>query len=393
MTSDNTLHGFGLEQARNINKATGLVLGTESGGRAGAPVNQTTAGVIVVELIADLPADDFDLHDARQVNWNGSDWAFVATVKVRKITAAAITAGSDDDPTRLFASVVGNLGLVVEQPGTGSSTTTTTGGGNSVRCCGCYDPDEWPAFDWGAGDEPVYYQLTGVSFGCCGEGATVLERQPDADEWTGDVVECADESLLTWTLTAAGVLTATHSVEGLVARYTRNPFDTDRFCAQRFDIDEDTTPIHDRDCTICGDEICLTPTRRFLTTDCFGDSQHQNDLPTAWRLTISEDGFDDRVGVLPFENYGSDFLGCTYANCNCEIGSWVFFHDVSGFGGDPNHWSLYATAAQGFGCVSCVPGAVTNGQIPIASWHDDDFDPRGVNSGVYGGATYKLEPL
>jgi len=70
---------------------------------------------IVVELIDDLPADDFDQHAANQVQWNGSEWEVIEEVQVRNITSAAITAGASGSETRLFARFVGNMGLCVTE--------------------------------------------------------------------------------------------------------------------------------------------------------------------------------------------------------------------------------------------------------------------------------------
>jgi len=392
MTNDNTVYGFGREQARDINKATGIVLGTVSGGTAGQRDDATAARGVVVELLTDLPEDDYKPHAARQVTWNGSEWAFVQPVDVRKITAAAIAAGSGDEPTRLFAEIVGNLGLVVLQPGTGSSTDTTSSGTPASTCCGCYESDDWPAYDWGDGLEPVTYQLAGPSLSCCGTGAGVLTRDPDADEWTSDAVDCGDESTLSWSLTPGGVLTAEHSVEGMVARYTRNAFDADRWCAQRFDIDEGATPIHDRACTICGEEVCLTPARRYLVSNCFGGSQHSDVLPLRWRFTEQDidtgQGFFDDTGVL--EYYGT--YPCEWRFADCQAGEYQLK-----FCPDTKLWRIWYSATVGFGCgnVGNLPyrAPCTETYAPVAEWADADFTPFGANVQIVnyaGGGTYQF---
>jgi len=377
MTTDNTLHGFGLEQARNINKATGLVLGTESGGRAGAPVIQTAAVPIVVELIADLPADDFDQHDARQVVWNGNDWAFVTTVKVRKIAAEAITAGSDDDPTRLLATVVGNLGLVVTES-SGEGTTTVTGGGGGT-CCGCEDPEAFPGFDWGDGREPTAYQMAGVTVSCCGGGRT-LEREPDEGVWTTGAIPCGeDESEMTWTLTPGGVLTATHSVEGLVARYTRNEFDTDPFCGQRFDIDESVSRGN-RNCTICGDEVCLTPSRTPSNFVCMSGSQHYGNLPDRWCIRL--------VG-----SYNEAAEPCTSPLIHGQTNEYCFLTEAGTWGAQCGWGLRLNTFADDYYLLLWFeslsvwrlylhPRGTGDELHPfslIKEWTDDEFEPYGPN--------------
>jgi len=262
MTGDsNTAYGFGLEQARDINKATGIVLGTVGGGRAGVRETATAARSIVVELLAELPADDYELHDARQVTWNGSEWVPVSTrpVPVRKITAAAIAAGSADDPTRLKARPIANLGWCVGEPAGEPSTTVI--GGTSGDCCGCNDPETVNYYNYDGENLPRVFRVSGVSLACCANEAGYLDLQraiPNGVQWEA-VQGCADGATILWQLDpGVETLTATHSEFGQVAQFDRNTYDAgvDLFCNLRFDR---TAAALRRDCVVCGEQACVTP--------------------------------------------------------------------------------------------------------------------------------------
>lgn len=86
------------------------------GGNAAARDNNSP---IVVELSDDLPADDFEQHAAQQVrlvtDGNRRSWQQVRLVNVRKVTSAAISAGTTDNPTRLIARRVPTLGWCVQE--------------------------------------------------------------------------------------------------------------------------------------------------------------------------------------------------------------------------------------------------------------------------------------
>jgi len=396
MTDDNTLHGFGLEQARDINRATQLVLGTASGGRSGAPVIQTAAAPIVVELIGDLPADDYKQHDARQVIWNGSDWVAVSStpVKVRKITAAAIEAGSDDDPTRLRARPVANLGLCVGEPaGSGDGDTATTI--STTTCCGCGGDSSFTTYN----GDPLNRSVSGVTYDCCEIGGAVLRRSPiDSDNWTASNVLCkaegeAPQYSTEWVLTPAGVLTVTHETLGLIARYERaDDSPTDNFCSQRFVLDETTTPMNSRNCAACTREVCVGPFSVTLVTDCFVDSPHGDTLPAFWLFTEEDidsgSPFYDDSGVLEWET--SPF-NCQWNFADCHAGEYTLnYCPTTGM------WRVWYTTTVGFGCGS--PGNIDfrppcgTTYEPTVEWHDDDWDGRQISKVVShaGGGTWRF---
>ena len=239
-----------------------LQQGTLPAAGAAAPVTDAEVGEpVVVELIDDLPDDDFDAYAATQVYFHDGLWKPLQEVSVRKITAAKISAGSAAAPTRLLARPVGNLGLCVLRVDAENSGSQ---GIDGITCCGCQEAAGYDLYDWGSGNEPVFVRVTHPDIGCClgANGSyTILEREtPGGTTWEAPAaVDCGDSTELDWELTAAGVLTATHSAEGIVARYTRDSNDDDMFCAMRFYLDEATTPMHDRDCTICGLTLCLQP--------------------------------------------------------------------------------------------------------------------------------------
>jgi len=105
-----------------------------------------------------------------------------------------------------------------------------------------------------------------VSLECCSLVTNpILERQElDAGDWVASDVACinvgdVDHGLTDWRLTPDGVLTITHQTDGLLARYTVAPDALDSLCAQRFLLDESTTPRHGRDCVVCAPEVCVVP--------------------------------------------------------------------------------------------------------------------------------------
>jgi len=353
-------------------------------GIQGESIKRTTSpSSIIVELQANLPEDDFSPQAAKEVTLQGGEWVHVREVQVRKVTAAAISAGSEEEPVRTFAYSVGNLGWVVSQ-GETSSTTTPDPETDSTGCCGCSEPDDYASYDWGNGDEPKQLRFYGPSLSCCGQGTSTLLREIEDETWTSEEVSCGDgESTLQWEFDGS-TMTGTHSVEGVVAVYTLDEFDTDPFCSRRLHLDEDSTPTHNRDCTICGDPACLIPAATYLTTECFTDSEHDGRLPNNWSITVEFEGFV-REGLMEFQ-YFPGFDDCNWAVCTCEVGCYRLWFDAYNTGA--HEWELYAVPSQGFGNCGGAPGPIP--PLPIVTWTDEEWNPQGVNSKTVTGANNVL---
>lgn len=98
----------------------------------------------IVELLADVAADDYTEQDAYIVKLEGNAWVRQRLVKVRKVGTGAITATSGE-PFRAIASRIGNLGLcvVVSSGGNGGCSTCCT----SVRTGNLLHPDLPTGYD------------------------------------------------------------------------------------------------------------------------------------------------------------------------------------------------------------------------------------------------------
>ena len=269
----------------------------QTGEPAASPAASPAGGVemgesIIVELIDDLPEEDYELHTAQQVRIIAGEWEALEEVQIRKVTYPLISAGSSAIPVRLIAEPVGNLGYCVQRI---AGEAESSAGVADVECCGCEDPDTFPRYNFGEGDVPLYLIFYHPELSCCESGTggfTRLSRIDKSwtdssdvvwsdsylDHWVGmtDVI-CGVGESIEWKLQTAGgsapdLLTATHSVDGLVARYLRDSTDNDLFCGARYYLDESATPARSRDCTICGLTLCLRPSRGEPITemdDCY----------------------------------------------------------------------------------------------------------------------------
>ena len=232
---------------------------------------------IVVELLTHLPDDNFDQHDAQRVRWTGSEWETIGLVKVRKVTAPGIEATQPDGyAVRVFARVVGNLGYCID-------TAAATNAGINVQtttqhCCGkCLDADDLPTVSDGGTDFAVGLRVALPVLTCCAYNSqqiTKMRYDQSSNSYKGvsDPTACLvpfESTTISWELVpATGILTGTHSIEGVVAVY-ESTVAFNSLCPNHLELDESTTPQHDADCSICGDKVCVLPDLYVNLDQCY----------------------------------------------------------------------------------------------------------------------------
>jgi len=370
-------------------------LGVRSGSSLDSPDQLSDRGRIIVELIEDLPADDFGQYSAKQVDLVGGEFEPIRVVQVRKIINAAISAGEEEDPTRLVARRIANLGWCVGE--VESETSSTSSGGVTGSCCGCGEPDNFPSYDWGEGREPTKLHVVGISLSCCSPEAYTLTRGIEDSSWSSGEVDCGDEeeNSIQWELSGESLI-GTHSTLGVVASYQLNEYDTDPFCSRRFHLRSEVTPSQNQNCAVCGEVACISPGVLGADLgDCFSTSRHFGSLPSVWwweeeEIDTGQPGLFDGSGLLEWKTRAPTSAACEWNHASCSFGNYTLNYC-------PNTalWKMWKGSTVGFGCDS--PGNIDNrppcGSIYLPDFElpDADLNPQGVNEVVVqygGGGTY-----
>jgi len=364
----------GIRDLRQLRASVAKKTGTKGSRRVQSPRRSQ----IIVEITTDLPEDDFGTYAAKQVKLSGGEWEFVREVQVRKITKGAISAGTEEEPVRLFANNLSNLGWVVGSVSRGEEEDPPVVSASS--CCGCFDEGDYPTYDWGNGEEPVVLAVSGVSLECGNGGGVRLKRDvPNGSIW--DFTDDGPEGDVVWTYSGGDIITATHSSHGVVGRYEANEEVTDLLCSQKFTLDESVTPSNNRDCINCGREICVSPARAGISYDCMEHSQHNGELPVKWVLRIQ--GSQSEVAeqcTLPHLTYDNTYEFLTegiwgsYCGWSLRLGGianyyWVLLHTSS-----PLVWQLYYHSRT---VTDQIGGA---GSTLFKTWTDGEFQSFGPNA-------------
>lgn len=361
------------------------------------------AGAIILELDADSPTTPTQAT-AKQVTWRNGAWETVRkTVSYRNISGTAIEATAEN-PTRVIARPISNLGYCVEGPVTASESVLYVPTGT---CCGeCTDEANLQM----AGGRPVHLQFNPPTIYCCPQDSPVPAIRLDWDESAGKYFshdssewDCNDgSSTITFELDpSTDTLLVIDSVLGTVAHYNVHVRDgsSQLNCPTRWVLDETVTPMHDSDCAICGEVLCTSPYNVYFDDDCFSASEHDGSLPASWVVTHDEGGTghinlcgtSSGAGIASYHKLNwqeTPNLTCGWSSydsrgAGCEVSGNCFWWTLRWC---PVQDSWILETCHGVGCTSAATFG-TRRKIPDAS-----FDPQAEYTWTYNGTTFTLAP-
>jgi hypothetical protein len=172
-------------------------------------------------------------------------------------------------------------------------------------CCGdCIDAAQVVGVMISGTEYPSQVTFAGPNLSCCpySQNVTISVKSgestytmPIGDNGLTTPIQCSNGNRLYWildpvakTLVASvcvlinGIWTCTNR-----AKYVpRTPANFDLFCPTVFKLDETFAPRSSTTCSVCVDEICVTPAPPGLSSFCFADSIHNGKLPRAWSVSV-----------------------------------------------------------------------------------------------------------